>query len=440
MDPFLLNLISVAFLLLLLLFGTFFSAAEMAFASLNRARIKSLAESDGAGSKRAKLVMNLYEQRFDEIISTLLICNNTVAITSATVSVALFTRLIGDVGYLLSTVVISAIVIVLTDIFPKSLSKGSPEKVAMACAPFVRVLMALCRPMNIGIIKMKNSLGANFFTKPEENETEQQNMINQEILFMVEEAEKDGAMNEDDSLLITNAIEFNDVLAWDILTPRVNIVSIPMGASIEEIAELFLESGYSRMPVYEDSLDTIRGIIHIRDFLKCMASGAGGGKPVSVEDIITPAVFTVTSARVTDVLTVLKKEKSHMAIVADEYGGTEGLVTMEDILEQLVGDIWDENDEVIEEFLPLGNNKHKVLCTAGVDKMFEYFDMEAESESNTVSGWITDMFRHLPEVGESFTFEKLTVTVTKIDGPRVEECEVEVVEPEEETNEDSSNS
>ncbi|MCL2215685.1 MAG: hemolysin family protein [Defluviitaleaceae bacterium] len=435
MDPLVLNLISIAALVLLLCMGTYFSAAEMAFSSLNRARIKNLAENDIEKGKRAKLVMNLYENRFDEVISTLLILNNIVAITSATVSVALFIRLIGDLGYIVSTVLISAIVIVCTDIFPKSLSKEQPEKVAMMCAPFLSFLMALCRPLTLGVIKMKNRLGSNFFANSEENETEQQNMLGQEILFMVEEAEKDGAINEDDSLLITNAIEFNDVLAWDILTPRVNIVSIPMGATVEEIAELFLESGYSRMPVYEDSLDTIRGIVHIRDFLKCMASGAGEN-PVTLEDIITPAVFTVTSARVTDVLTVLKKEKSHMAIVADEYGGTEGLVTMEDILEQLVGDIWDENDEIIEEFLTMGGNRHKILCTAAVNKMFEYFDMEAESESNTVSGWITDMFRHLPEVGESFTFEKLTVTVTKIDGPRVEECEVEVAEKEEKSQEE----
>jgi len=426
MDPWIINLIAMGALVLLFLMGTYFSAAEMAFSSLNRARIKNLAETEGEKTKRAKMVLTLYENRFDEVISTLLICNNIVAITSATVSVSLFVRLIGDVGYIVSTVVISAIVIIFTDIFPKSFSKEQPERVAMSCAPILRILMTLCRPLNFGVIKMKNGLSSKFFTKPTEGENEQ-SIIGQEIIYMVEEAEKDGALNEGDSLLITNAIEFNDVLAWDILTPRVNIVSIPIGASVEEIAEIFLESGYSRMPVYEDSLDTIRGIVHIRDFLKCMASSASE-TPITLQDIITPAVFTVTSARVTDVLTILKKEKSHMAIVADEYGGTEGLVTMEDILEQLVGDIWDENDEIIEEFLPMGGNKHKVLCTAAIDKMFEYFDMDAESDSNTVSGWITDMFRYLPEVGEHFVFEKLTVTVTKTDGPRVEECEILVVE------------
>jgi len=434
MDAYMITIIQIGSLVILLLLGTFFSATEMAFSSLNRARLKGFIENDG-GNKSAKKVLSLSENRFDEVISTLLICNNLVAITSATVSVSLFVRLIGDLGYFISTVLISAIVIVLTDIFPKSFSKEKPEKMAMFSQPMLSFFMVICRPLNIGIIKMKNSLGSNFFAKPEEGETDQ-SIIGQEILYMVEEAEKDGAINEDDSLLITNAIEFNDVLAWDILTPRVNIVSIPLGASIEEIAELFLESGYSRMPVIEDSLDTIKGIVHIRDFLKCMASPATG-KNVLIEDIITPAVFTVTSARITDVLTILKKDKSHMAIVVDEYGGTEGLVTMEDILEQLVGDIWDENDEIIDEFLPLGDNKHKVLCTADIDKMFEYFDIEGESESNTVSGWITDKFRHLPEVGESFVCGKLTVTVTKIDGPRVMECEICVKAEEEIVEEDS---
>ena len=411
-------IVPAASLLVLFMFGIFFSASEMAFSSLNRARIKNMAENDGENSKRAKLVYRLHENRFDELISTVLICNNLVAITSATVSVALFVRLIGEFGYVVSTVLVSFVVIVFTDILPKSFSKSKPEKVAMACAPFLSVLMFILRPLNYGVIRFKNKLS--FINSDTGDE---QSFIGQEILIMVEEAEEKGSLNEDDSLLITNAIEFNDVRAWDILTPRVNIVSIQMGMDIDEIANLFLQSGYSRMPVYEDSLDNIRGIIHIRDFLKCMQKG---DEPVTIDKIIAPAVFTVTSARVTDLLTLLKKEKSHMAIVADEYGGTEGLVTMEDILEQLVGDIWDESDEIIEEFVPLGDNKHKILCSAMIDKMFEYFDMEADSESNTVSGWITDMLRHLPDIGESFVFEKLKVTVTKIEGPRVVECEIEI--------------
>lgn len=436
MEPWVLNLISVLSLAVLFVFGAFLSAAEMAFSSLSRVRINNLAESGGKRGRRAQLVVNLYENRFDEVIATILICTNFVAIISATVSAAMFIRLLGDIGYVVSTVVIAAIVIVFTDILPKSMTKENPEKRALFCAPFLLFLMTLFLPVNKAIIKFKNSFSGAISSNDEEAETAPQELLEQELIFMVEEAETDGIINEDDSTLITNAIEFNDVSVGDIFTPRVNISGIPLGASVEEVAELFLEGGYSRMPVFEDSIDKIRGIVNLRDFLKCMAT-SHNKKPVTIEQIITPAVYTVTGAPVTDVLTLLKKEKSHMAIVADEYGGTEGLVTMEDILEELVGEIWDEYDEVIEEFLPLGENRHKILCTAAVGKMFEYFDMEIESESHTVGGWIMDMLKRVPEDGDSFVFENLTVTVTKTDGRRAEECEVEVTaeEPAEEEEE-----
>ncbi|MCL1842992.1 MAG: hemolysin family protein [Defluviitaleaceae bacterium] len=412
-------------LVFLLSLGSYFSAAEMAFSSLSRARINNLAESGGKRGRKAQLVVNLYENHFNELISTVLICNNFVAITSATVGASMFIRLIPDYGYIISTIVISVFVIVFGDILPKSFAKESPEKVALFCGPSLRVLMTMLWPVNRGITRLRNRISVSISSKEDESDSEQsaQNLLEQELTFMVEEAEKSGTINEDDSTLITNAIAFNDVSAWEIITPRVKIASIPIGASIDEVAELFLESGYSRMPVVEDSLDKVRGIVHLRDFLKCMATSAGEN-PVTLADIMTPAVFTVTGAPVTDVLTLLKKEKSHMAIVADEYGGTEGLVTMEDILEQLVGDIWDETDVVTEDFLSLGENRHRILGTAPIDKMFEYFDIEAESESNTVCGWIMDELLRIPEEGDSFTFRNLVVTITKADGNRAEECEI----------------
>ena len=420
------NLISVIALIILLLFGVFFSGAEMAFSSLNRARIKNMAESGGKRGRRANIVADLYENRFDEVISTLLTCNNLVAITSATVSVSLFVRLLGEWGYIVSTVLISAIVIVFTDIFPKSISKQQPEKIAIACAPIIKFLMVILKPVNWVIAKIKNSISAPFATKEEDNGEDEQALRGQELIFMVEEAEKDGAINEDESLLITNAIEFDDITAGDIITPRVDILSIPHDASIDDVAVMFLESGYSRMPVYEDSLDNIKGVIHLRDFLRCMAK-SNDEKPLTLADITTPAIYTVPSAKIAELLQLLKKERSHIAIVTDEYGGTEGIVTMDDILERLVGDIWDEHDEIIEEFVPLGDNKYKILCTAYIDDMFEFFEMKAESEANTVGGWIMDELRRIPEEGDSFTFEKLNVTITKSDQRRPEECLVEVI-------------
>jgi len=417
------NLIYIIGLLVLLILGTYFSATEMAFASINRAKMKNIADSGGKRGKRATAVFDMYENRFDEVISTLLICNNLVAIAAATVSVALFVRLIGEWGYFVSTVIISAIVIVLTDIFPKSMSKQNPEKVILSCAPFLRMLMVLLKPINKGIVKMKDLLSAKFTAAEEETPEDEQTLIEQEIIFMVEEAEKEGSMDEDDSLLITNAIEFNDLNTWDVITPRVEIVSISITADRDYISQQFLESGYSRIPVYEESLDNIKGVIHIRDFLRYLTTDSE-----KLEDILTPAIFTVTNAKVKDLLKLMQKEKTHIAIVTDEYGGTEGIVTMDDILERLVGDIWDESDEIVEEFKDLGSGKHKILCTSYIDDMFEYFDIKAESESNTVGGWIMDTLMRIPVKGDVFTFENLKVRVTKVDQRRPLECIVEVIE------------
>ena len=324
MEPLVLNFISIVSLAVLLLFGAFLSAAEMAFSSLSRVRINNLAESGGKRGKRAQLVVDLYERRFDEVISAILICNNFVAITSATVSAALFLRIMHpDVAYILSTFVIASIVIVFTDILPKSNVKIQPERFALFCAPGIHALMTVLLPINKSIIKLKNRLNAKISTQDEDEEAPQER-LEQELIFMVEEAETGGIINEDDSQLITNAIEFNDVTVWDVLTPRVKIASIPINSTVDEVAGFFLASGFSRMPVIENSIDEVRGIIHLRDFLKCMASG-GSDNPVPLSDVIKPAVYTVTGAPITEALTLLKKEKSHMAIVADEYGGRKAL-------------------------------------------------------------------------------------------------------------------
>jgi len=404
--------------------GTFFSAAEMAFSALNRARLKSMLEN---GNKRAALALKLSD-RFDELLSTMLICNNLAAITAATVAAVLFVRLIPEYGAYISTFVVSIIVIVFTDIFPKTIAKEAPESTAIFCAPVALLLMTILKPINMILSKWKAHLSRVFMSRAKEDEDTERGFRGQALLYMVEEAEQEGAINEEDSLLISNAIEFNDLKAEDILTPRVNIIGISKDSSIDETAERFMESGYSRLPVYDESLDNITGVVHIRDFIKCV-----GHNHQSLDSIITPAVYTVTSAKVTELFKLLQKKKSHMAIVTDEYGGTEGIVTMEDILEQLVGDIWDENDEVVEEFIPIVDNdegtptSYKVLCTTDIDRMFEFFDMDEKSDVSTVSGWIMDMLGRTPEEGDTFTYEKLHVTVTKADQRRAEECIITVL-------------
>ena len=418
------NLILVIALIVTLLLGVYFSAAEMAFASLNRVRIKSMADVEKSSANRAKMVAEFYEERFDEVISTLLICNNTVAITSATISAILFVQLLGEWGYFVSTIVISAIVIVFTDIFPKSLSKENPEKVAMWCVFSLQFLMIMLKPINWLIIKTKDVFGKRQKTASVLDENEQV-FREQELIFMAREAAKDGALDEEDTELITNAIEFNDIAVWDIITPRVNVVSIASDADIDEVMALFLKTEYSRIVVHEGSLDQIRGVIHLHDFLRILAK-KDDACPLKLVDVISPAVFTVTSARISDVLQLFKKEQTHLAVVSDEYGGTEGIVTMDDILERLVGDIRDEHDEIVEEFLKLGESKYRILCTSYINDFFVLFNITANSESTTVGGFIMDVLRRVPEIGDSFEFEHLLITVTKADSRHAIECEVEV--------------
>jgi len=414
--------LTILLIIALLALNTFFSFVEMSFASMNRARIKNMSEN---GNKRASLVLRLHE-RFDELISTLLICDNIVYVAAATVSAFLFLRLFGEVGPFVSGIVISIVVVVFADDLPKSMAKQAPEKFALFSAPIMQVLMVLLKPINYLLVSCKARINTFFFSSKDKADGEERGFRGEELLYVVEEAEQDGTITEEDSLRISNAIEFNDLLIADILTPRVNIVGIPKNASIEDISNTFLESGYSRLPVYEENIDNIIGVIHIRDFLKCTVSETGAK---SLDDIMAPVVYAALVTRVSELFKLLQKERKHMAVVADEYGGTEGLVTMDDIIRQLVGDIWDETDEDIEAFLPLGNNKHKVLCTADIYKMYEYFELELEDEpdSLTVGGWITDVLERIPKKGDSFTYKNLIITVTKASPKRVEECLVEVV-------------
>ena len=414
---------AIVAIIALLVAGTFISASEMAFASLSRARIKYMAEN---GNKRAKSVLKIHDN-FDELISTLLICNNAIAITTATISAFLFLTLMGDYGPIVSSIVVTIIIVVFTDDFPKSIAKHNSEKVALLAAPFVRILIFILKPINIILVRCKARINAKLQAKKDALDDDMQGFPGEELLYVVEEAEQEGTIPEDVSQRISNAIEFSDLSVENILTPRVNIVGIPKDCSIEDAQKVFVENEFSRLPVYDGSMDNIVGILHIKDFVLCTA-----GKAESISDVITPPVYTALVTKVPELLKILQNEKKHMAIVADEHSGTDGLVTMDDILKQLVGDILDEHDEQIEDFIPLGDRKYKVFCTADIYKMFDYFNIKDESGSTTVSGWIVDILGRIPEKGDSFTFKNLAVTVTSVSPKHAIECLIEVLPEDEE--------
>ncbi len=416
--------ITLLVMLFCIVMSAFFSATETAFSSLNRIRLKNMAEN---GNKRAALVLKMSDD-YDKLLSTILVGNNIVNITLSSMATLFFVKMLNDndLGATVSTVVITIVVLIFGEISPKSLAKETPEKFAMFSAPIMRVFLVVLTPVNFLFSQWKKLL--NLLIRSDDTPS----ITEEELLTIVEEAEQDGGIDESESELIRSAIEFNDLQVVDIFTPRVDIEAVAIDADRQTIAEKFSQTGFSRLPIYEDTVDNIVGIIHLKDFYARVYN-----TDMPLASIIKPAVFITRTMKIYDLLRLLQKEKSHMAVISDEYGGTVGVVTMEDILEELVGEIWDEHDEVVEEFQKIAENRYRIVCSANLDEMIELFDLEEDEESDvtTVSGWVMEALGRIPSQGDEFDFENLHVIVTKTDGRRVLEIEVVVSPREEETEE-----
>lgn len=383
--------IPVILIIIFLIFSAFFSATETAFTSLNRVRLKNRAND---GDKRAKETLEL-SLDYNKLLSTILIGNNIVNIALTATATLLFIRLYGSYGPTISTVVTTVIVLVFGEISPKNLAKESPEKFAMFATPATRVFMVVFTPLNWLFGQLKVLLSKLFKISSDDGITEE------EILTMVEEAETEGRIEADQSELIQNAIEFNELEAWDVITPRVDIVAIDVESTKKETAKIFAETGFSRVPVYDGDLDRILGILNQKDFHNYV-----DGSKETISDYIKPVIYVAGSMKAAVLLKRLQVNKSHMAIIVDEYGGTAGLVTMEDIIEELIGDIYDEYDEEeSSDIIQLQDGSYRVMCSANVEKMFDYFDEELELDVNTVNGWVVLQLDKLPESGDSFVYE-----------------------------------
>lgn len=413
----------VIIMVICLIGSAYFSATETAFSCSNKTRLRALAEK---GNKRAELALELAE-KYDRLISTILIGNNIVNILLASLGTIVFTRHFGDdLGATLSTIVITVAVLIFGEITPKSLANDFPEKFAMFSAPLIRSLIWILMPLNLIFSGWKKLIGLIVKVKEDEDD----NMAQEELLLMVEEAEQEGDIDTDEGDLLRNAIEFSDLKAEDILTHRVDLEALPVDAAKKEIAQKFTETRFSRIPVYEDNIDNIVGVIHQKDFYV-----GSGVTTAPIKDIISPVLFVHQSEMADDLLKKLQKEKSHIAVVVDEYGGTLGIVTMEDILEQLVGDIWDEHDEVVEEFKELDDKNFIIDCNMNLDDFCEEFDIKVESDSVSVGGWVAEQMGNIPDVNDSFTFENLIVTVTEVDSHRAATIKVEKLDTSDETEE-----
>ena len=401
-------------LVILVAMSAYFSATETAFTSLNRIRLKNKADN---GSRRAAKTLVLAEE-YDKLLSTILIGNNIVNNVATTVGAVLFIKLVGEQrGPAVSATVLTIVILIFGEVSPKSLAKEHPEQFAMFSAPLLKVFMILLTPANFLFAQWKRLLSVLFRNDEDDGITEE------ELVGMVDQAETEGGLDEHESDLIRKAIEFTDLEVSEILTPRVDLVAAEEDSTMDQMAALFAESGYSRIPIYHETIDNIVGVIHEKDFYAARYRGE-----TMLKNLKAPVFYTTGNTQVSELLRILQKNKAHMAVVVDEYGGTQGIATLEDILEELVGEIWDEHDEVIETFQKQPDGSYLIACSADLDDMYDLFQVKGTCDAATVSGWVMEQVGRVPEVGDHFQAEGLDVTVTKVEHRRVLEIQVRTLD------------
>ena len=394
-------------LIALVAMSAFFSASETAYTSLNRARLKAMANG---GNQRAAKALALSED-YDRLLSGILVGNNIVNILSASLATVLFVRLLGGAGVSVSTAVMTIVVLMFGEIAPKTIAKDRPEEVALAVYPLLSAILVLLTPI-VFLTTCWQKLIYRIVPPSKDR-----GLNEEELITIVEEAENEGEIDEHEGELIRSAIEFNDMTAEDILTPRVDIVSAEVSSTPDEIARIFQDSGRSRIPVYEDSIDNIVGILHEKDFYRLR-----GKAPL--KEMMSEPLCVVPSTRLAVLLKLLQRTKNHMAVVVDEYGGVVGIVTMEDILEELVGEIWDEHDEVVHDIVRLSEDEWQVNGGASLDDLRQELPIGEEFESVTVNGWVLEVLGHLPQPSDAFDYNNLHVTVQRVARRRVEQVRI----------------
>ena len=411
-------------IIVLVILSAFFSSTETAYSCASRIKLRSLSIN---GNKLAGKVLTLAEEKYDRLISTILVGNNIVNLTAATLSTLFFGLVITSEtadSSLVSTIVITIVVLIFGEITPKFVAKTSPEKLAMLFYPLVVFFYYLLYPFNFVFGGWKWLISKIFRLKNVAVVTEE------EIMTIVEEAEEDGTLRQDETKLIRSVIEFDDLEVGDILVPRVNIIAVDISTPMETIRKLFAKEGYSRLPVYKDGIDTIIGTIHEKDFFNAYLAGKK-----NINDILQNAFYTTEHVKISVLLRQLQKKKVHIAVVLDEYGGTLGIVTLEDILEELVGEIWDEHDEEVNHFKKIDDNTYLIDGNAPVADMFECLGLSGKEENcnaSTVSGWVVETLGEIPHAGKKFDHLNLSIEVLKSTVKKVLQIKVTVNEKTEE--------
>jgi len=402
----------IAGILICLVFSAFFSASETAFTSMNRVKLKTMMQN---GNKRARLAYQLGED-YDKLLSTILVGNNIVNIAASTLATSLFLQLIenDNLASLVNTVVMTIIVLIFGEVTPKTIAKESPEAFAMTFAPFLRVLRAVISPINAFFTLLKKVLHLLF--KPAESES----YIEEEIITMLEEAQNEGDIDAHEGELIRSVIEFSDDRDVNcILTPRVDVTAVEDIATMDEVGEMFRTTGYSRLPVYHEDMDHIVGVLNEKDYYLRKHEGC-----TDITKIMQEPVYAPTTLSLSKLLKLFQAQKTHIVIVLDEFGGTEGIVTMEDVLEELVGEIYDEHDDVDQELVNMGDGSRLVDGGMQLSDLMDLLGLKDTYTADTVGGFVAEVLGIIPFVGAEFETDDLRGLVTQMEKRRVTQVRV----------------
>lgn len=397
-------------LIILIMFSSFFSATETAYLTCNKIRLKQMSNR---GNERAEKVLHLCDN-YDKLLSTILVGNNFVNIAATTIATLIFTTLLGDNGASVSTLVMTVAILLFGEITPKILAKEFADEFALAVYPFLHVIHILLIPFTF-IFSLWQKVVSKMFKS-----NDKQGLTGDELITMIEEVEKDGNIEKDESELIRSAIEFSDVDIEDIYTPRVDVIAIDMEDTLDEITTIFAKHTFSRLPVYQNTIDNIIGFIHQKDFYELDKVNC------TLDSIMQVPIYLPLTTPISDALKLLQKSKVHLAVICDEFGGTAGIITLEDIIEELVGEIWDEHDEVVDEIVPIDENTYKCAGTTNIDDIFDLFNLYEEDiyTSNTLSGWIIEFFEHVPHMNDIFEYKNLEIKILEADNRKIKWVQV----------------
>ena len=410
----------IAGLVLCVCFSAFNSAAEMAYSSCNIIRLENLRDN---GSKAAGLAVRI-ANRFDDALSTILIGNNLANIAASSLTSVLVILLTGsDELAWLGTVIITVVIIICGETIPKITAKKSANRIAVRYAGIIRFLMIILKPAVWIVVKLIDLLTRGIKSADTADSSEE---AVEELHSIIETAEDEDVLDEDQSELVRSAIDFSEISALEVMTARVDVCAIDIEDDWEEILAVIEEAPYSRLPVYQDSKDNIIGVLYLNHFLKALADS----EHVDIRSLLMPTCFIYKTMKLPAVLNQLRRAKQHLAVVTDEYGGMLGVLSMEDVLEQIVGDIWDETDIVEQEIVCRGESEYELDGDMVLSDFLELVNIDEEAfeaESSTVGGWTIEMFGGFPRAGDNFDYGNFSVTVLEMsDGRRVEKVLVKI--------------